>query len=569
MRASSFPSEPLEGPAALGARVAGAGRATWPTALVLLAVVLFVRLIYLIWLSPYELAADEAYYWQQGRHLDWCYSEKGPVLAWTVALCTRLFGDTEWAVRLPVLVAYGLAAWGVGRLAVALARGDERAGFFAVVAFLLIPAYAGNSQFCTQDGLLLPVLVALTALGLRLFRRWRAGLGTWREWLLLWMLLGVAMLVKQPLFLLGIAVYVLLARRSLRFDWTFLVQQLAGIAVFLAVVSPMILWNRAHGWPMLSHTLGHMAGAGDQAGHVNKGNPLLWVGSTVGGLAAAIGPGALILMIWASRRAMTTRVSDDERWFDRLWIMCAAWPPVLFFVLLSFFKPVIASWPLASAVPLVALAAEFVMVELPRRLSGAAGEPREGPTAFHRVWGFTIVYGIAGILLLSFPTPLARLPVVGARFEKSLVKRIKGHREAAADLRQVLESLQTPDGRPPRVVTRHYSQAVLYSFYLSDHQVVSTAGKYLGRRATTLDVWDDTRLDNPDLLGRSLLLVNLQGNVPRARAKILANVVVPWEAALRFDEIKPVDEGRFALATNFRGPRADHVVDTGDDTDEP
>ena len=111
-------------------------------------------------------------------------------------------------------------------------------------------------------------------------------------------------------------------------------------------------------------------------------------------------------------------------------------------------------------------------------------------------------------------------------------------------------------GHPPRVVTRHYMQAALYAFYLRDHPHVSTADKYVGRRSTTFDQWDDTRLDNPGLYGRSLLLVQIQGNVPRTRAKVLARVAVPWEQALVFDDVKPVDGGRFLLARNYQGPRA-------------
>src|SRR5437016_5933027 len=74
------------------------------SALILVVVVL--RLIYLIWLSPYQLLGDEAYYWEQARHLDWCYNEKGPLLAWMIAACCRVFGDTEWAVRLPMVLSF-------------------------------------------------------------------------------------------------------------------------------------------------------------------------------------------------------------------------------------------------------------------------------------------------------------------------------------------------------------------------------------------------------------------------------------------------------------------------------
>src|SRR5438045_772556 len=98
-------------------------RGPWTTALVMIALVLLSRIIYLKWFCPYELLGDEAYYWDEARHLDWCYNEKGPALAWMIAGCCRLLGDTEFAVRVPVLLSFILGAWGVGRLAIAVARG--------------------------------------------------------------------------------------------------------------------------------------------------------------------------------------------------------------------------------------------------------------------------------------------------------------------------------------------------------------------------------------------------------------------------------------------------------------
>jgi apolipoprotein N-acyltransferase len=99
--------------------------------------VLLARFAYLAWFCPYELVGDESYYWEQARHLDWCYNEKGPALAWMIAGCCRVLGDTELAVRLPVLLSFVIAAWGVGRLAMAVSAGDrrekERVGLFAVI----------------------------------------------------------------------------------------------------------------------------------------------------------------------------------------------------------------------------------------------------------------------------------------------------------------------------------------------------------------------------------------------------------------------------------------------------
>src|SRR5438477_5787380 len=109
----------------------------WRTALWLIAATSVARLIYLIWLSPYELVGDEAYYWVQSRHLALSYDEKGPLFPWAIALCTYLLGDVEWVVRLPVLISSAIAAWLVGHLTLALTNGDRRAALFAVITFLL------------------------------------------------------------------------------------------------------------------------------------------------------------------------------------------------------------------------------------------------------------------------------------------------------------------------------------------------------------------------------------------------------------------------------------------------
>src|SRR5690349_9642633 len=92
------------------------GWATWNAAIILLAATFLLRLAYLAWFSPYELVGDEAYYWEQSRHLAGSYNEKGPALPWMIAGCRHLFGETEFAVRFPVALSAVLAGWGIGRL---------------------------------------------------------------------------------------------------------------------------------------------------------------------------------------------------------------------------------------------------------------------------------------------------------------------------------------------------------------------------------------------------------------------------------------------------------------------
>ena len=53
----------------------------------LLAVLSAVQLCVLAW-SPFDLAPDEAHYWEWSRRLDYGYYSKGPAIAWTIAAAT-------------------------------------------------------------------------------------------------------------------------------------------------------------------------------------------------------------------------------------------------------------------------------------------------------------------------------------------------------------------------------------------------------------------------------------------------------------------------------------------------
>jgi hypothetical protein len=506
--------------------------ATWSNALILILISLVIRLIYLVWFCPYQLLGDEAYYWEQARHFDLCYNEKGPVLAWMIRACCDLFGDREWVVRLPVSIASAIAAWGVGKLAMNVTRGDQRVGFFAVLCFLLIPAFQANAIICTQDGILIALWIGLTGIGLRLFRRWHTGESTMREWLLLWVALGFGVILKQStlVFLPSVVLYAWIERRNLRFTRALIWQPILGAIIITLICTPMIVWNARHGWPMLAHTLGHLGAGGDQAGRVNRGNPVQWMSGVVGAVIGAIGP-VIVIMLWASRR----RIDDRRR--DWLWLSCAAWPSVAFFILLALRKPVVPSWPLPSMVPLVILVAEAVVLASTRWIRWA--------------WWATLAYGVAGCFFVAYPTVLPHLPIIGPRFQKSLIVRFTGHREDAAELEQTLATIKTPDGQPPLIVARHYMQAGLYRFYLPDHPTCFTAGKYLGKRSTTFDQWADTNMENPQLLGRTLLLDG-EGDVP-------------WEQALLFDRREPIGGGKYFLAFNYRGPNPNHPRMTADD----
>ena len=510
------------------------------------------RLLYLVYLCPLELAGDEAYYWVQAKHLAWSYREKGPLLAWMIALCCRIFGDHEWAVRLPVLISWLIATLSIWRLTRRVTRGDRIAEGFAVGLFMLIPAFLANSQISTQDGVLIAMLVLLTDVGLTLADRWEDSTSMITAAALMGFLLGLGVLLKQStlLFVISFPIYWCFRRQKLRICSRVVLAALTGTVVFMLTITPMILWEHAHGWPLLEHTMGHLGFAGDRAGWKPKGNRLLWILNTTGSLFGAIGP-AMLLMIWASFQVTRQNRDDDHAARSHLWLLCAAWPGVLFFVLLSLIKPVVPSWPLPSTVPLVVTAACILAKHSnayailldswnqQKRTGGHAKKPRSGMIG---LWHATIVYGLVALVIMSFPRLLVKLPWIGRLAEKSLLARVSGSQTTARQVAEALADLQARGQAPRWIATSSYQRSSLLEFYLkSPHPPVTSASGLFGVRKTNFDSWPETRLDTAESFGSDMLIVD-------------ANAA-DWAQYMGFSRIEPIrPELNLYLGIDFRGP---------------
>lgn len=124
------------------------------TAIVLVKLVVAARL---------PLFVDEAFYWQEGRHLAWAYSDLPGLTAWTIRLGGELFGDGVFAVRALFLLVSALLPW----IVVAMTRRevDPHAGWVAGCGALVLPLFAMLGVMALPDVLLaLATLLALDAL---------------------------------------------------------------------------------------------------------------------------------------------------------------------------------------------------------------------------------------------------------------------------------------------------------------------------------------------------------------------------------------------------------------------
>jgi 4-amino-4-deoxy-L-arabinose transferase-like glycosyltransferase len=504
---------------------ASASRAQASSPLLLVLVLLAARLAYNASLSPYELVADEAQYWDWSRHLDLSYYSKGPGIALSIAAATRVLGTSAAAVRLPAALAVTVAAWGFATLATRLAEGRrDFVGLVAVVLFASQPAVQLLSLLSTIDAPLVACWLLAALLGWRVLgARARSGALAWAA---LGLVIGIGFLFKYAMLLLvpGLALFAFIARRErLREPETRSRIALAA-CVMLVVASPVVIWNIQHRAAGLAHLLGYVgAPFGDRAveppGFVRFWGPLELAGLAVG----ILGPAA-VLSLLEIRMALGERARRPEAWDACIFSISVALPMLLFYLVVSFRTRLEGNWPLAALLTLLLPAASFAA--------------REGRPA--RLWTrICVAYGFAALLVIHLPLLAAGLPILGRLVP---VHRFKGFAAVASSAAAPLAELRSRTGREPFVVAATYGDAALLAFYAPGHPVATSAASLLGDRPSSYDVFPDTDLRSERLKGRPALLL---GGTPET-----------WSAVLGFDRVEASPDPRFVLGFGYRGPAA-------------
>ena len=314
-----------------------------------------IRLLYVGVLNPIELVKDEAHYWEWSRHLAGSYYTKGPGVAWLIAASCRVFGVSEWAVRLPAIMASGFTALVLARLTTAISNGDQRAGFFTGVAFLLVPAYQVTGMLMTIDGpymlcWVLALWCMVVAVKQQDARHWPWAYG------LVGFFLGLGFLFKYTTLLLlpGLVLYLWLTRSRRAWTWQARLCQALSLLVMLAMSYPVIAWNMQQDWPTLSHLLGrlHLPG-GDEA--VSHQWSAAWFAEYLLTQVGIIGPAGITVMIMSVVLAMRHRHQDAQSWDGQLMMISSAIPILLFYSLIAIFKPTQGNWTLAGYLSLLVI----------------------------------------------------------------------------------------------------------------------------------------------------------------------------------------------------------------------
>ncbi len=289
----------------------------------------------LVVLSPIELHGDEAQYWSWSLNLDWGYFSKPPLIAWTIAATTSVFGDAEWGIRIAASFLHGAAAVFLGLLARDLY--DERLGVGAALLYLAMPAVSFSSGIMSTDALLLPcwsfALFALNRLRNAEHAQsrlaWGASLGV---------AIGLGLLAKYAMlyFLAGIALTAMFdapLRRAL-------LTPAGGAAalIALALIGPNLAWNAANDFK----TVGHTADNANWSGQLFNVEAL---GEFWGEQFAVFGPFTLLLLAGAGIGAFR-RVGEERR--KLLFLLAFTAPPLVIVSIQAFISRAHANWAAAA-----------------------------------------------------------------------------------------------------------------------------------------------------------------------------------------------------------------------------
>ncbi|MHC5056041.1 MAG: glycosyltransferase [Planctomycetota bacterium] len=432
------------------------------------ALVLGLGALHLVFSSVVGLASDEAYYWQWSRHLDWGYHDHPPMVAYLIAVGTRVAGVNAVGVRLATTVMWTATLWIVYKLATGRARmlgagasrDDEapsRAGLWAAGALAATLLFSIGGLFATPDVPLVFFWTATVALGLRALRK-----RTLKSWLAAGVTLGLGMVSKYPMVLLPVALVAALAttregRKALGGPGPWL-----AAATGALVCLPMIIWMFRGGFASVFFQLGHGLGG---AAASKRAAGFKTFGEFLGGQAGIATPvlfGVLVWVLVRNVRALVRRwrtgetapegdgATDSEQVTLALLVFPAALTFLVFGLASLRAKPEV-NWPAAGYMTLIVLAGP----ELARLARGTRGRMAVAWTAV----GFAAILSAYGYVGAAWPAvPLPRALAAKAPDRTAFARWARDARASEGD----------PGARAP-VLACSYQVASLLAFYLPDH----------------------------------------------------------------------------------------------------
>ena len=379
--------------------------------------VLFTGLVVRLALSGhYLLTPDEANYWQWSRYLDIGYYDHPPMIAWTIHLATNLFGQTEFAVRLPTVLGMTTAS---AYLCLLAARWFScRCAFHVALVSQAVLLFNGSALIATPDGLLLPCWAAACYHGAQALERNRLG-----QWLMTGIWFGLGLLSKYTMFLFLPSLFFCMFFQPVHRKKLVGFKPWLGLISGLLVFAPVIVWNSRHDWVTFRHVL-------FQGGVDNKALVTLrYIGDFFASQAALISPVIFLYILaawmggWASKRLKPG---------DGPYLTWMSMAPFAVFSILAFHVRIYGNWPAPAYLSAVVLICALYS-------PGQEGRKKE----HYRFWNFGI--GLAFFMSLAVMVQLV-YPVLPVRVDLDRTAReTRGWDKLGMAVHNVLAEMPHPE----------------------------------------------------------------------------------------------------------------------------
>ncbi|MBI5093711.1 MAG: glycosyltransferase family 39 protein [Candidatus Hydrogenedentes bacterium] len=300
-----------------------------------------------LFMNVFDLAGDEAQYWDWSRRTALGYYSKPPMVAYVDGIFAGAGGNKEWSLRSGALLftAGGLAL--VYALTQRIAKSD-RAALIAAGAAMALPATWAGSVLMTID----PLLLFFWALAMYTF--YRAVNGENAMWWWTGLALGLGMLSKYTMLFLYLpfaAYLVIHDRKRLRTSGPY-------IALFISILclSGVIYWNWKNGWVSVVHTVS--IGADSKRSAARAVKQFLEYFGAQAGLVSPIVFGGFAWAMWrCGRRFLQSR--------DAAYLFLCAMTVFVFYAAVALTRPPQANWPVTAYIAM-AVAFGWLWSERPR-----------------------------------------------------------------------------------------------------------------------------------------------------------------------------------------------------------